>query len=296
MWPQTRLKNPPRRPVLGSAPGWAATPTTPRTITATKWSTAPLTSPLMMTRTTTSTAMAPTPGTTSSAVKRQPAQSTKRSTSFRSAARRIAKATGQDPNHSDHLIKVPAGAPQPEDIYGYQALRWIFGSEQAARVSAWAAAQYHREQDALAGDYPALRPRPHDGPALPIKDRHLYTSSDRSAEEEYPEDRSPAELGRDPPDSKEKPWWADLIKEGRRARATATRPPAIPGVHSAYDCNTATPPTRGRPGPSHPHARRKGFAQLFPKRVPPPQARTPAISRQGLTVSQQDSTLGTRPS
>ena len=55
---------------------------------------------------------------------------------FRSAARRIAKATGQDPNHCDHLIEVPADAPQPEDIYGYQALRWIFGSEQAARVSA----------------------------------------------------------------------------------------------------------------------------------------------------------------
>ena len=128
---------------------------------------------------------------------------------FRSAARRIAKATGQDPNHCDHLIKVPADAPQPEDIYGYQALRWIFGSEQAA----------------LAGDYPALRPRPHDGPALPIKDRHLYTSSDRSAEEEYPEDRSPAELGRDPPDSKEKPWWADLIKEGRRARANGYSTP-----------------------------------------------------------------------
>ena len=117
---------------------------------------------------------------------------------FRSAARRIAKATGQDPNHCDHLIKVPADAPQPEDIYGYQALRWIFGSEQAARVAAWAAAQYHLEQAALAGDYPALRPRPHDGPALPTKDRHLYTSSDPSAEEEYPDDRSPAELGTRP--------------------------------------------------------------------------------------------------
>ena len=144
---------------------------------------------------------------------------------FRSGARRIAKAAGQDPNRCDHLIEVPADAPQPEDIYGYQALRWIFGSEQAARVSAWAAAQYHREQAALAGDYPALRPRPHDGPAIPIKDRHLYTSSDPSAEEEYPEDRSPAELGHDPPDSKEKPWWADLIKEGRRARANGYSTP-----------------------------------------------------------------------
>ena len=138
---------------------------------------------------------------------------------FRYDARQIAKATGQDPNHCDHLIMVPAGAPQPEDIYGYKALRRIFGSEQAARVAAWAAAQYHREQAALAGDYPALRPRPHDGPALPIKDRHLYTSSDPSAEEEYPDDRPPAELGRDPPDSTEKSWWLELIKEGRRGRA-----------------------------------------------------------------------------
>ena len=141
---------------------------------------------------------------------------------FRYDARQIAKATGQDPNHCDHLIMVPAGAPQPEDIYGYKALRRIFSSEQAARVAAWAAAQYHREQAALAGDYPALRPRPHDGPALPIKDRHLYTSSDPSAEEEYPEDRSPAELGRDPPDSTEKPWWVELIKEGRRGRANGS--------------------------------------------------------------------------
>ena len=144
---------------------------------------------------------------------------------FRYDARQIAKATNQDPNGCDHLIKVPAGAPQPEDIYGYQALRRIFGSEQAARVAAWAAAQYHREQAALAGDYPALRPRPHDGPALPIKDRHLYTSSDPSAEEEYPDDRSPAELGHDPPDSPEKPWWVELIKEGRRARANGDTTP-----------------------------------------------------------------------
>ena len=138
---------------------------------------------------------------------------------FRYDARQIAKATNQDPNGCDHLIKVPAGAPQPEDIYGYKALLRIFGSGQAARVAAWAAAQYHREQAALAGDYPALRPRPHDGPALPIKDRHLYTSSDRSAEEEYPDDRSPPDLGTDPPDSMEKPWWVELIKEGRRGRA-----------------------------------------------------------------------------
>ena len=138
---------------------------------------------------------------------------------FRYDARQIAKATSQDPNGCDHLIKVPAGAPQPEDIYGYKALLRCYGSEQAARVAAWAAADYHQKQAALAGDYPALRPRPHDGPALPIKDRHLYTSSDRSGEDEYPDDRSPPDLGTDPPDSTETPWWVELIKEGRRGRA-----------------------------------------------------------------------------
>ena len=139
---------------------------------------------------------------------------------FRYDARQIAKATGQEHHGCDHLIKVPDDCPQPENIYGYQALCKIFGSEQAARVAAWAAAQYHREQAALAGeDYPALRPGPKDGPALPIKDRHLYVSSGRPAEDEYPDDRSPSELGTDPPDATELPSWVELIKEGRRARA-----------------------------------------------------------------------------
>ena len=120
---------------------------------------------------------------------------------FRYDARQIAKATGQDPNHCDHLIMVPAGAPQPEDIYGYKALRRIFGSGQAARVAAWAAADYHRKQAALAGDYPALRPRPHDGPALPIRPppQDSDRDRDRPAEDQSLEDRSPAELGFDPP-------------------------------------------------------------------------------------------------
>ena len=139
---------------------------------------------------------------------------------FRYDARQIAKATNQDPNGCDHLIKVPADAPQPENIYGYQALQRKFGSEQAARIAAWAAAQYHRKQAGLAGeDYPALRPGPKDGPALPMASRHLYVSSDRSAEEEYPDDRSQADLGTGPPDSTELPSWVELIKEGRRARA-----------------------------------------------------------------------------
>ena len=139
---------------------------------------------------------------------------------FRHDARQIAKATGQDHNDCDHLIKFPDDCPKPENIYGYQALRRIFGTEQAARIAAWAAAQYHRKQAALAGeDYPALRPGPKDGPALPIASRHLYVSSDRSAEELYPEDRSPPDLGVDPPDSTELSSWVELIKEGRRARA-----------------------------------------------------------------------------
>ncbi len=138
---------------------------------------------------------------------------------FRYDARQIAKTTGQDHNDCDHLIKFPDDCPQPENIYGYQALRRIFGTEQAARIAAWAAADYHRKQAALAGeDYPALRPGPKDGPALPIASRHLYVSSDRSAEEEYPDDRSPPDLGTGPPDSTELPSWVELIKEGRRAR------------------------------------------------------------------------------
>ena len=139
---------------------------------------------------------------------------------FRYVARQLAKATGQDHNGCDHLIKFPDDRPQPENIYGYQALRRIFSTEQAARIAAWAAAQYHRKQAALAGeDYPALRPGPKDGPALPIASRHLYVSSDRSAGEEYSDDRSPPDLGFEPPDSTELPYWVELIKEGRRARA-----------------------------------------------------------------------------
>ena len=139
---------------------------------------------------------------------------------FRYDARKLAKATGQDHKDCDHLIKFPDDCPQPENIYGYQALCKIFGSEQAARIAAWAAAQYHQKQAALAGeDYPALRPGPKDGPALPIASRHLYVSSGRSGEDEYPDDRSPPDLGTDPPDSTETPWWVELIKEGRRGRA-----------------------------------------------------------------------------
>ena len=59
---------------------------------------------------------------------------------FRFAAWQLAKATGQDRDRCDHLIKIPDDCPQPENIYGYQALRQIFGTEQAARIAAWAAA------------------------------------------------------------------------------------------------------------------------------------------------------------
>ena len=75
----------------------------------------------------------------------------------------------------------------------------------------------HRKQVALAGDYyPALRPRPPDGPALPVSSRHLYASSYRPAEDECAEDRSPADLGGDPPEPTELPSWVELIKEGSR--------------------------------------------------------------------------------
>ena len=73
---------------------------------------------------------------------------------FRFAAWKLAKATGQNRDRCDHLIKVPDGCPQPENIYGYHALRQIFGTEQAARIAAWAAAGYHRKQSR-----PGRRPR-----------------------------------------------------------------------------------------------------------------------------------------
>ena len=130
---------------------------------------------------------------------------------FRYDVRRVAIDSGLHPNERrDHLIEVPDDAPQPENIYGYQALRQIFGTEQAARIAAWAAAGYHRKQAALAaglGPEPPARPPPPD------------TIRDQPAEELYPEDRSPPDLGFDPPDSTEFPGWVELIKEGRRARA-----------------------------------------------------------------------------
>ena len=101
-------------------------------------------------------------------------------------------------------------APQPENIYGYQALRQIFGTEQAARIAAWAAAGYHRKQAALAAGL---------GPESPARPPPPDTIWDQPAEELYPDDRSPPDLGFDPPDSTELPSWVELIKEGRRSRA-----------------------------------------------------------------------------
>ena len=61
---------------------------------------------------------------------------------------------------------------------------------------------------------PALVQNP-PGPGPPAPD----TIWDQPAEELYPDDRSPPDLGYDPPDSTELPSWVELIKEGRRARA-----------------------------------------------------------------------------
>lgn len=45
---------------------------------------------------------------------------------------------------------VPADAPLPEAIYGYQVLLYIYGSEGAARVAAHAAGRHHRLRQAVA--------------------------------------------------------------------------------------------------------------------------------------------------
>ena len=132
---------------------------------------------------------------------------------FRSDASEVARASGQDPEkRPDHFGTVPNDAPQPEDIYGFKALLRIYGSEQAARIAAWAAAGYHGKQAALAA---GLLPEVPESPARPPPPDTIW---DQPAEELYPDDRSPPDLGFDPPDSTELPSWVELIKEGRRAR------------------------------------------------------------------------------
>ena len=101
---------------------------------------------------------------------------------FRFAAWQLAKATGQDRDRCDHLIEFPDDCPQPENIYGYQALRRIFGTEQAARIAAWAAAGYHRKQAVLAAGL---------GPETPARPPPPDTIWDQPAEELHPDDRSP---------------------------------------------------------------------------------------------------------
>ena len=129
---------------------------------------------------------------------------------FRYDVRRVAIDSGLHPNERrDHLIEVPDDCPQPEDIYGYKALLRIYGSEQAARIAAWAAAGYHGKQADLAAGL---------GPESPARPPPPDTIWDQPAEELYPDDRSPPDLGYDPPDSTELPSWVELIKEGRRAR------------------------------------------------------------------------------
>ena len=133
---------------------------------------------------------------------------------FRYDARQIAKATNQDHNGCDHLIKVPADAPQPEDIYGYKALLRCYGSEQAARVAAWAAAQYHREQAALAA---GLLPEVPETPARPPPPDTIW---DQPAEELYPDDRSPPEPE---PDAPKLTMLEEYLIHRRRERARNDR-------------------------------------------------------------------------
>ena len=133
---------------------------------------------------------------------------------FRYDARQIAKATGQDHNDCDHLIKFPDDCPKPENIYGYQALRRIFGTEQAARIAAWAAAQYHRKQAALAAGL---------GPATPARPPPPDTIWDQPAEELYPEDRLPPDPEPDAPDAPKLTILEEYLIRRRRERARNDR-------------------------------------------------------------------------
>ncbi len=133
---------------------------------------------------------------------------------FRFAAWKLAKATGQDRDRCDHLIKIPDDCPQPENIYGYQALRQIFGTEQAARIAAWAVAGYHRKQAALAADL---------GPESPARPPPPDTIWDQPAEELYREDRSPPDPEPDAPDAPKLTILEEYLIHRRRERARNDR-------------------------------------------------------------------------
>jgi hypothetical protein len=64
------------------------------------------------------------------------------------------------------LSALPADAPLPDDIYGYPAIRYIYGSENAARVAAWGAYQYYRRlptgNTATSSSAPPDRPDPEE--------------------------------------------------------------------------------------------------------------------------------------
>ena len=133
---------------------------------------------------------------------------------FRYDARQLAKATGQDHNGCDHLIKFPDDCPRPENIYGYKALLRKFGTEQAARIAAWAAAQYHRKQAALAA---GLLPEVPETPARPPPPDTIW---DQPAEGLYPDDRSPP----DPePDAPKLTMLEEYLIHRRRERARNDR-------------------------------------------------------------------------
>ena len=126
---------------------------------------------------------------------------------FRRAARKVAVASGQDPEKSpDHFGTVPDDAPLPKDIYGYKVLLRTYGSEEAARVAAKGAANYLRKQAALAGNYPGLPPQD--------------DVWDRPAEDEPPVDPSPPEPE---PDAPKLTMFEEYMIQRRRERARNDR-------------------------------------------------------------------------
>ncbi len=134
---------------------------------------------------------------------------------FRSDASEVAHASGQDPEkRPDHFGTVPDDAPQPEDIYGFKALLRIYGSEQAARIAAWAAAGYHGKQAALAAGL---------GPESPARPPPPDTIWDQPAEELYPEDGAPPDPEPDAPDAPKLTMLEEYLIDRRRERARNDR-------------------------------------------------------------------------
>ena len=135
--------------------------------------------------------------------------------------------TESDPEDSPELV--PAAAPLPQDIYGFKALLWIFNTPAAVRVAAKAAAEYHRQQSALAGRHPG--PAPEYAPQTP--------SQEPLPEDDHPPDDCPPpqsgwewEWEPEPKPAPPRPTMLEEIRARRRRGEEDYYPDALPSYSS----------------------------------------------------------------